>query len=53
MPNKEKIASPPCELCGGGMTFVHSIPKVASFPELLTFICTKCGDVRTIEKQAP
>ena len=32
------------------MTLAHIEPKVASFPELHTFRCRACGDVRTVEQ---
>src|SRR5665647_853658 len=43
--------SPPCLTCGKLMTLAHIVPKVASFPELHTFRCRACGDVRTIEQE--
>jgi transposase-like protein len=46
-----QASDPQCELCGATMTFVESTPKVGAFPELLTFLCTECGDVRTVEKK--
>jgi hypothetical protein len=49
--DKPDILALPCELCGAQMTFVESTPKVGPFPELLTFLCTECGDVRTAEKK--
>src|ERR1035441_2349712 len=42
--------SPPCPTCGKPMTLAQIAPKVASFPELHTFRCHACGDVRTVEQ---
>jgi hypothetical protein len=49
--DQNQVSDLPCELCGATMTFVESTPKVGPFPELLTFLCTECGDVRTVEKK--
>ena len=35
--------------CGAEMTLVRIDPKVSSFPELRTFRCDICRDVRTVE----
>jgi len=35
--------------CGAEMTLVRIDPKVSSFPELRTFRCDVCRDVRTVE----
>lgn len=42
--------SVPCDLCGASMMLMQKAPKVGPFPELLTFRCAECGDVRTIEE---
>ena len=46
----KQLPSPPCLTCGKLMTLAHIVPKVASFPELHTFRCHACGDVRTVER---
>jgi hypothetical protein len=35
--------------CAAEMTLVRIDPKVSSFPELRTFRCDLCGEVRTVE----
>ena len=47
--NQEDVGGPPCEICGEPMTFLRATPKVGALPELQSFICTECGDVRAIE----
>ena len=47
--NPEDVGEPPCETCGGRMTFVRATPALGALPALQTFICTECGDVRAIE----
>jgi predicted RNA-binding Zn-ribbon protein involved in translation (DUF1610 family) len=41
----------PCPTCGKPMILARTTPKVAAFPELHTFRCLSCGDVRTIEQE--
>lgn len=50
MANEEDDPPISCKLCGATMMFVQSTPKVGPFPELLTFLCKECGDVRTVEE---
>jgi hypothetical protein len=39
----------PCERCKADMTFVGSIPKIATWPELHTFRCPRCDHVASVE----
>jgi len=39
-----------CDICGLPMALVRVTPKLGVLPELRTFQCTKCGDVRTKER---
>jgi hypothetical protein len=45
----DDVCGPPCDFCGEQMTFMETTPKIGMLPELQTFICTECGDVRAIE----
>jgi hypothetical protein len=36
-----------CELCGGPMKLVRSIPRFGAHPELATFECLQCHHVMT------
>jgi len=36
-----------CELCGGVMKLVRSLPRFGAHPELATFQCLQCGHVTT------
>jgi hypothetical protein len=36
-----------CEACGNTMKAVRSLPRVGSFPELVTFKCEHCGHLDT------
>ena len=47
MENKD----PPCLRCGRLMMLIKTSPKSEAEPELQTFLCASCGDVRTIELQ--
>jgi len=42
---------PICLICGSPMAVDRVHPKVGRFPELKTFRCDNCGDVRTIEQE--
>jgi len=35
--------------CGEPMTVVKVIPRIASYPELLTYRCEECHNIETIE----
>jgi hypothetical protein len=49
-PFREKSAQPvqSCH-CGQPMKLIKTVPRIASFPELRTFRCQKCGHVETVE----
>jgi len=40
-----------CPTCSGAMKLVMTTPKLGGLPELLTFECVRCGDIRTLEKE--
>lgn len=44
-------ASPECAFCATprAMMLVRITPKLGAMPELRTFLCSECGDVRTQE----
>jgi hypothetical protein len=48
-PQHSSSHSPTQDCCGQPMTLVRIDPKVSSFPELRTFRCDLCGEVRTVE----
>jgi hypothetical protein len=45
-------AGPQCAICAGAMTLKAIIPGAHIFPELKTFQCTGCGNLRTVEHEA-
>ena len=45
------IKTIPCKACGANMKLVGVLPRVGSLPELRTFRCHACGNVRTIEQE--
>ena len=49
MSEEENIPKLPCVLCGTPMMLVRVTPKLGAFPELRTFVCIACGDVRSVE----
>lgn len=49
LPAHNPSHAPAQSCCGAPMTLVRIDPKVSSFPELRTFRCDICGDIRTIE----
>lgn len=48
-PQHSASHSPTQNCCGAAMTLVRIDPKVSSFPELRTFRCDGCKEVRTVE----
>jgi hypothetical protein len=55
MPSKRKAgrkAGPQCAICAGPMRLKAIIPGAHIFPELKTFQCGGCGNLRTVEHEA-
>ena len=56
MPRKpkaaKKAAAPKCEICAGLMKLKRVIPAAHIFPELKTYQCRVCGNLRTVEHEA-
>ena len=56
MPSKPKAAKksavPKCEICAGLMILKRVIPAAHIFPELKTYQCRVCGNLRTVEHDA-
>jgi hypothetical protein len=48
-PSKRTI----CPTCGGLMTLARVDPRLGKLPELRTYTCTACPDLRTIIVEAP
>jgi len=48
---KKDAELPPCELCGGKMTFAGV--TLGALRELRTLRCTKCGVVQTLQSKPP
>ncbi|HYI26550.1 MAG TPA: hypothetical protein VD863_01755 [Bradyrhizobium sp.] len=44
-----KIAQPKCSICAEPMRIKTIIPAAHIFPELKTFQCRGCGNLRTVE----
>jgi uncharacterized Zn finger protein len=44
-----KRAKAACGICGGTMKLHRVIPAAHIFPELKTFQCCECGNLRTVE----
>jgi hypothetical protein len=55
MPKKRngarKVAEPRCTVCADLMKLKRVIPAAHIFPELKTFQCIGCGNLRTVEDQ--
>jgi hypothetical protein len=45
-------AGPRCPICFENMYLKGIIPAAHIFPELKTFSCTGCGNLRTVENEA-
>ncbi len=46
------IAQPKCSICADPMQIKKIIPAAHIFPELRTFQCSGCGNLRTVEDVA-
>ncbi|HEX3993716.1 MAG TPA: hypothetical protein VHX39_21310 [Acetobacteraceae bacterium] len=42
---------PACPICLGAMTLRSTIPPAHIFPELRTYRCDGCGNLRTVEDE--
>ena len=55
MPKKRnaarKVAVPKCAVCADTMKLKRVIPAAHIFPELKTFQCVGCGNLRTVEDE--
>jgi hypothetical protein len=49
---KAKAAEPKCAICAETMELKKVIPKAHIFPELRTYQCTACGNLRTVEDES-
>jgi hypothetical protein len=49
MADYQNSKSAPCPRCGAPMRLVRTVPKLREHPELLTFRCSRCGEVETKE----
>jgi hypothetical protein len=55
MPRKRKakvVAGPKCAICDGIMNLKKVIPRAHVFPELRTYQCAGCGNLRTVEDES-
>lgn len=50
MQQSEKNSTLPlrCDICGGVMKLVRSIPRLGAHPELATYQCEQCRHVATL-----
>jgi hypothetical protein len=48
---KRKSAGHLCPVCSGTMRLKSKIPAAHVFPELKTFRCLECGNLRTVEDE--
>jgi hypothetical protein len=48
----KKAAPPKCGICAGLMKLKRVIPAAHIFPELKTYQCRVCGNLRTVEDEA-
>jgi len=46
-----KTVTTPCPCCREPMQLVRTIPKLGGLPALLVFLCSRCGQVETIEHE--
>ena len=46
-----KVAAPKCAVCADTMKLKRVIPAAHIFPELKTFQCAGCGNLRTVEDE--
>jgi hypothetical protein len=46
-----KARGPMCPICLGAMTLRSTIPQAHIFPELRTYQCADCGNLRTVEDE--
>ena len=44
-------ASPVCSICSEPMQLKTTIPQAHIFPQLQTFQCASCGNLRTVEDE--
>jgi hypothetical protein len=51
MAKKTKVRNQ-CGICGQFMKLKRVIPKAHIFPELKTFQCGGCGNLRTVEEES-
>jgi hypothetical protein len=55
MPKKRnaarKLAEPKCTVCADRMKLKRIIPAAHIFPELKTYQCVGCGNLRTVEDE--
>jgi hypothetical protein len=51
-PKKSKVVLPKCAICLDKMQLKKVIPAAHIFPELRTFQCVGCGNLRTVEDVA-
>jgi hypothetical protein len=55
MPRKRKAKKaqpkPQCAICTDAMTLKSTIPRAHIFPELRTYQCVGCGNLRTVEDE--
>ena len=47
-----KVAEQKCAICADTMKLKRVIPAAHIFPELKTFQCVGCGNLRTVEHEA-
>ena len=47
----KKAKGPRCAICRGGMKLRTTIPPAHIFPELRTYHCSGCGNLRTVEDE--
>lgn len=44
-------ALPSCAICGGPMKLIRTIPAAWILPELRSYRCEACANIRTVERE--